>query len=352
MNLIWLPYVNNLLDRVIRTKLSIYYPSLILSFIVERNHESHLRHSTYAYDYDSTVISSFLPAIKVHCWGGFGSQLYSLIVLNRLNKKFPFRRVMIVFHDGGVTRRKPEVLQLLEEDEFEEISDFSSVEHVHEPGQNSVGKSIPSQSLIHFFKFCLVKIGFISECNSQAEFAKLSPWVLGIRGHYTKLLVTQTDIEFLFTRFCHALSSDIYARSQDLTPGLHFRLGDLLSQPDKKPIPYERVCEAILILKMQICFDSIRLFSDSLPVASSILNSFDFNFELDVVSIDQEIFLAFPTLVQSCGFIATPSKVSEWVVLFRHFLGIKGLTLIPKEMVAHFHEISPEVLDSSQVQVY
>ena len=52
---------------------------------------------------------SMLPAIKIHIWGGLGSQLYALALKIDLQKKFKTRKVVLVFHNSGVTRRDAEL---------------------------------------------------------------------------------------------------------------------------------------------------------------------------------------------------------------------------------------------------
>jgi hypothetical protein len=288
----------------------------------------------------------------VHCWGGFGSQLFAVVIHDRLKVKYPFRRVTIVFHDGGVTRRKPEVLQLLKATEFKQVSDFILSAPIYKFDQISEIDSPRKRSFIFSFKSFLLKVGLVSRCNTQVEFSALRPWVLEIRGHYTKITFTPIDFEFLAQRFGFDLSELNFSLFENLSPGIHFRLGDLLSLAEKDPIPSARIRDAILILKMHMDLDCVRLFSDSLPQALSIIRDFDLGFDLDVIPTDQNIAEAFLSLVQASAFIATPSKVSEWVILFRHLLRVNGLTLVPREMVSHFHVVSPEVLTSPQIRLY
>lgn len=46
-----------------------------------------------------------MPPLKIHCWGGVGSQLYALAVYERLLVRMPNRKIIIVFHSFGVTER-------------------------------------------------------------------------------------------------------------------------------------------------------------------------------------------------------------------------------------------------------
>ena len=53
-------------------------------------------------------ILRFLPALRVHSWGGFGSQLFTAYVVLKLQKQFTNRRIKVVVHTSGVTRRVSE----------------------------------------------------------------------------------------------------------------------------------------------------------------------------------------------------------------------------------------------------
>ena len=50
-----------------------------------------------------------LPRVRVHSWGGFGSQLFAMIIAERLIAKKGLRQIMIVFHTSGVTERELEI---------------------------------------------------------------------------------------------------------------------------------------------------------------------------------------------------------------------------------------------------
>ena len=47
--------------------------------------------------------------LRVHCWGGLGSQLFALAHAYELRKKFPKRKIMLFLHTSGVSERFSEL---------------------------------------------------------------------------------------------------------------------------------------------------------------------------------------------------------------------------------------------------
>ncbi len=63
------------------------------------------------------MILKFLT-LRVHCWGGLGSQLFALAHAYELHKKFPNRKILLLMHTSGVSERFSE-LDFLGDFEFE-----------------------------------------------------------------------------------------------------------------------------------------------------------------------------------------------------------------------------------------
>ena len=71
-----------------------------------------------------------MPSIKIHCWGGIGSQLFTLALALDLNKRYPKRPIKFIFHTGGVTRRSLEIDFLPEKFRYEVKDDFIEIKVV------------------------------------------------------------------------------------------------------------------------------------------------------------------------------------------------------------------------------
>jgi len=251
-------------------------------------------------------IKKILPAIRIHSWGGFGSQLFALIIAGRLSKKAKYRRIRIIFHTSGVTERNLEIPQnWLERYEIEKIADFSNA-----LSSNGIKRST---CLFKVFRQILRKftqlLGIINSSNAEEDFRKIRPWILAIRGHYTQIHLTYAEIHTLMKHF--ELDND---KSVTRANAIHYRLGDLLILNEKSIIDPDRVlqiwkkhCKAELPL---------RIFSDGNSsqfekVWKSVEGPPRFEFQM----------LSPIETIQSCyraeEFIGTNAKLSLWIAIFR-----------------------------------
>ena len=118
--------------------------------------------------------------LRVHCWGGLGSQLYALSTAYDLKIKYPKRRIKLVLHTGGVTKRFSE-LDFINNIEFKiiQVNDFQRQDKGYE-------NQIKSNSLVlrTFLVRILYFFNFIVTADSNLDFDKVRPWTVSTRGHY------------------------------------------------------------------------------------------------------------------------------------------------------------------------
>ena len=74
--------------------------------------------------------------INIHVWGGLGSQLFALALVEDLAKKFPKRSLRMIFHTGGVTYRKLDIAPLLSEYKFFVNDDYASHSVTRDSGRS------------------------------------------------------------------------------------------------------------------------------------------------------------------------------------------------------------------------
>ena len=125
----------------------------------------------------------FFTKIKVHCWGGLGSQLFAWAIAEQIKIKFPLKEIQIVLHTNGVTKRDPEIsflsqrFVLIYKNDYVPLRDQSEKKHT---------KKIKFKTLVKYLlnKTCIV-IGS-SEPNSLAN---VKPWTLELRDHYAHNIV-------------------------------------------------------------------------------------------------------------------------------------------------------------------
>jgi uncharacterized protein YlzI (FlbEa/FlbD family) len=245
----------------------------------------------------------FYPAIKVHCWGGFGSQLNALALAQRLHELFENRKIILVIHEGGRHNAKFELEDIdLSDFNIELKSDFS--------GNNYVVKNNSKASINRIVKYFLRKLGFYNSCNSLKDIQKLRPWVLIVKGSYN-LFPTETFLHFLNLQLKKIRVKDQF----DIV--IHYRLGDLLNLQEKDPIEASILIDLLISIERKYEINKIILLTSDPEIASSL-------FKKNNSQIAAKMFFSYakPIEVLNYGisgkiFIGTNSKMSLWPVWLR-----------------------------------
>jgi hypothetical protein len=249
----------------------------------------------------------FLPILKIHAWGGLGSQLFAVSTAYELLKRFPSRRIKIVLHTGGVTYRNPEVVSLFPGYEFEYTDDYS---HDNSSQQTSV-KLVGSRIRI-FLKSILKILSIVETANNDLEFNRVKFWTLSLRGHYSYRSISQ-DFYLLLHRSILGATPNHETREVK-TCAIHYRLGDLLTLHEKKPIPVELIMHELNQISRETRIENFLVFSDSPSIALERLSPLDLHLlsastkdSLEVInmSVDVEYF------------VGTSSKISFWIAGLR-----------------------------------
>ena len=249
--------------------------------------------------------------ISVHCWGGLGSQLYALAVVHDLKVKYPKRRVKLVLHTSGVTKRLSE-LNFIHDDnlEIKQVSDFQKLDNEHSSQMklNRNRLKVPLKKILFFFNF-------IASANSNLEFNKVRLWTFSTRGHYFNREVTASFYSYLLKHI--RLEKKLIKRHQ-FEMVIHYRIGDLLTLGTKSITPTSKIIAAIGQVKYSNDFN-ITVYSDSLEIAKEMLSSATPTYEFvvrDLPTID-----VIRAGISSDYFIGTNSKISLWIVNLRRYIG-------------------------------
>ena len=64
--------------------------------------------------------------LRIHCWGGLGSQLYAVALIYDLLKRFPKRKITLYLHTSGATRRHSEIEGIADIFEIKQVDDFKT----------------------------------------------------------------------------------------------------------------------------------------------------------------------------------------------------------------------------------
>ena len=116
--------------------------------------------------------------LQIHVWGGLGSQMHACFLSHRIQSDFPKRKVSLIFHSSGVTRRPPEVLGLLGNLDYRIVDDF-----VGHQNQINLKRRFRKEFKQRFFS----RFHIIESCNNEIEYKRLRSWTLQARGHYSNL---------------------------------------------------------------------------------------------------------------------------------------------------------------------
>jgi len=283
--------------------------------------------------------------IRVHCWGGLGSQLYAWALFEDLKLKFRKRRIVLVLHENGVTKRKSAISKFFSIAEIRQIQDFAEPKIVN---NNSINhSSLRINWLKRFIKMLLKKSGLLSYCNSSDDFMKLKPWVLSVRGNYYRRTISDNALIQIHSKF---QANGFLINGQSKESCIHYRLGDLLTLAEKQPNEPSRVFQALKILNSHSQIETLQIFSDSPELALENLSHYVG--ALQVESHSGEILEVFFRLIEAENFIGTSSKISEWVLIFRLYLQVNGLTIVTNEIMNHVNKNCNRRLTIENIRTY
>jgi hypothetical protein len=252
-------------------------------------------------------VLQLLPPVRIHAWGGLGSQLFAIALAEDFKASFPNRSLRIVLHTGGVTRRHPEVTELFQDFEYQYEEDF-------QPRKENPAEALGVSKFNsrEFAKRILVSLGLLAICNDDNSTRRLFPWVLSIRGHYSYRGISEDFLRQLALMSLASSKIDLAEFKEACV--LHYRLGDLLTLSEKNPISVSRLASEYSSIKKQMCFRKLIVFSDS---PSEVTRSFTPLIQDDVEVLDFPTSQVIASAVSSKYFVGTSSKVSFWIASIR-----------------------------------
>ena len=255
---------------------------------------------------------SSIFSMKVHCWGGLGSQLYALATARDLKERFPKRKIILVLHSAGVTSRSSE-LSFIDDLEFEivTVNDFKPRD------TNLASQSKRPIPFASYVKNFLIFFGFVSTANSSRDLKKIKPWIISLRGHYFYRPVSPSFYPYLLN---HIDKIDQSLDKNKANVSLHYRMGDLLKLEEKSIVPINQIAEVVSKVLNQYDNVDFHLFSDSPKEAAELLLGAGIKKKMTVHDLPGI------EVIRSCYksdfFIGTNSKISLWIVNLRRYSGI------------------------------
>lgn len=274
-------------------------------------------------------MQQLLPPVRIHSWGGLGSQLFAIALAEDFKIIYPKRSLRIVLHTGGVTRRIPEVVDLFPDFEYQYIEDFQP-KHETSKDISSRSKFNSRKSLLKF----VTALGFLAYCNEDSSTKRLLPWVLSIRGHYSYRSINSNFLSGLAEK-CRIIEKSLEVDFKTACT-IHYRLGDLLTITEKNPISAKSVASEFIMIRNQINFSKLIVFSDSPTEAHKRFTSLITD---EIMILDLTAILVISGAVNSKYFIGTSSKISFWIAGIRAVVYRKRSSL-PGENFVQYASLS------------
>jgi hypothetical protein len=265
--------------------------------------------------------------LRIHCWGGLGSQLFAANLAFDIQAKFQKKNITIVLHSGGVTERLPELPEVFPNFNYEIINDFSKKKPTQISSIN-VSRSLRKMlsNVLNFFRLVVT-------LNDDDTLSSFKYWTIAVRGHYSYRAISHEFLE----KFYKSVNGREFQALDTDSISLHYRLGDLMSLEEKGPIDNRRIVEVIHLVGDRLTDAHLELYSDSPHEALLLLANSDLDFK---ISVREQLPLQ---LIVACSnskyFVGTSSKISFWVALVRSEI-LKKDSYLPREKKDEFRWLS------------
>jgi hypothetical protein len=287
---------------------------------------------------------SFFSKIRVHCWGGLGSQLFAWAMAEQLKIKFPLKDIQIILHNSGVTRRESAIDFLSNRFTITNVNDYTL------PKYSSKNSSNSNLKLKNFVKLVLDYLGFTIYFSNLGTMAKVKPWTLVLRGHYAHDIVPPSILLSMIEQISlnKKLQFDNPRGAQD-SLGIHYRLGDLLVLDDKTYINPDTLGAFLTKNIIKYHQKNVSVYSDDIDVAKEYLELY---LPQSAKFIDTDIWTTIVELTNLDLFIGTNSKISLWVTLFRKSQNLNSHVALPRSMATELEKILFETCNLDSVVFY
>jgi hypothetical protein len=249
--------------------------------------------------------------IRIHSWGGFGSQLNALALALHIRSRYKSRSIKIIVHTSGVTERQLEIEAITPSNiALEVVNDFNPYfenNHIKKSLRNLISR------LLEYSKIVI-------KPNNNSGLKSIRPWTLSTRGHYSNISFDPGVLDSLLKLLTINSSED-----KDLGNICHYRLGDLLSL-EKGFVDAGRLIQTLI----SISRNPWCVFSDSTAEAEQMIMKY-LPQEMKCVFENSEPLSVINRSVGASRFVGTNSKLSIWIAIFRMHLDKKD-TYMPKTL--------------------
>ena len=285
--------------------------------------------------------------LRIHCWGGLGSQLLAVALLVDLESKFPSRKFILVLHQGGVTLRESEIDSIFVGVATQPVLDFIRV-----PTESLTdSKRRHKLKMKDAAKLVLKRLSVTLPLSNDEDFQRIRGFTLSVRGHYSYRTLSKNTIQGLIDKLSES-ARNVFENGSGYSTGIgvHYRLGDLLTLDTKQPLEETRVVSVVENLLSVNVLEAMTVFSDSPKIAQSIFKKY--LPKIAVHSPQATTWEAISNLVHSDYFVGTFSKVSLWIVILRYYSEGEMVSFMPLESRDNIRKFLGSNLDAERVKFY
>lgn len=283
--------------------------------------------------------------LEIHCWGGLGSQLFAWAFAEELQSSGFTRKIILVLHSSGVTKRISEIDHLSDRIQIKNVQDFSVP---RQPSDTFQSIDLSTRFRGKFVSFLsAMQVVILSD-----EFQKIRPWTVQLRSHYSNRSLSSDTLRKVMSTLKEFSTEGAIGSDKIATTAIHYRLGDLLTLQNKTFVSADRVVLALEKISNteELKLKSVDVFSDSPKVAIEKLSCehkfFQFN------SVNRSSWDVIVKLLEYPNFIATNSKIGIWVTLLRLLEDSTQATFVPKELESTFKLLLPNESDMNRINFY
>ena len=265
--------------------------------------------------------------LKIHCWGGLGSQLLALNYYLRVQELYPRKRIILVLHTDGITARNSEIDFLSNRINLLKVDDYRA-------GVNDKQSHASNfKPIFYFFKAFIKSLAncFRFVITDDKKVLKVKFWTFSVRCTYTSNVLRKQDI----VHMADILGITSNSLEQNFI-GVHYRMGDLPSLKPSALVPLDSISKIVNdLIKAGAVIDKVRIYSDSIIENSNLQLPREIDSEWKSVDTLQTI----SELSKTKYFIGTSSKVSLWIAIFRLCLAVPGSIYLPVNIASNLNHL-------------
>lgn len=266
------------------------------------------------------------PTLRIHCWGGLGSQLQALSFYLMVQSKFPNRNLQLILHTGGITERLSEIdfvsdrINLVSIHDFKNKVEKTNVNFLFRFNLRSIFKNL-ARNIFDYSRFVI---------TNENRVMAIMPWTTQVRCSYSSIELSSDLIKNLgeIVKFPAKKIDNNFI-------GVHLRIGDLVALKPESLVDTSTINKLINNLdQKEKILNKVIVYSDSELNLDSFNSLIGFTIQLRNIDTINTIF----ELTGPRVFIGTNSKVSLWVAIFRYGYKIPGIILLPTSIFDIFNK--------------